>query len=160
MFDFAWTELALIGVVALVVIGPKDLPRVLRAVGFWVGKARGIAREFQSSLDQMVREAELDDVKNQINKAARFNFEEEFNKTVDPHGDLARSLSEPVLANPLIDQPKPLTPTQEAILESEKVAPPEAAALPAPEEAVEGAAAAPTPADHEATAPVHPLPPS
>ena len=59
MFDFAWSELALIAVVALVVIGPKDLPRVLKTVGKWVRKARAIAREFQGSLEQMVNEAEL-----------------------------------------------------------------------------------------------------
>jgi sec-independent protein translocase protein TatB len=56
MFDFAWSELALIAVVALVVIGPKDLPRVLKVVGYWVRKARGVAREFQGSIDQMIRE--------------------------------------------------------------------------------------------------------
>jgi sec-independent protein translocase protein TatB len=107
MFDFAWSELALIAVVALVVIGPKDLPRVMRTVGFWVGKARGIAREFQSSLDEMMREAELDSVKEHIDKATRFNFEQEMAKTIDPKGELEHSLSDPVLANPLIEAPKP-----------------------------------------------------
>lgn len=111
MFDFAWSELALIAVVALVVIGPKDLPRVLRTVGFWVGKARGIAREFQSSLDDMMREAELDSVKEHIDKATRFNFEQEIAKTIDPQGELERSLSDPVLANPMIDAPKPVAET-------------------------------------------------
>ena len=60
MFDFAWSELALIAVIALVVIGPKDLPRVMRIVGQWTRRARAIAREFQGSLDQMMRESELD----------------------------------------------------------------------------------------------------
>ncbi len=49
MFDFAWSELAVIAVVALVVIGPKDLPRVMRTVGIWVGKARAIARPSPAS---------------------------------------------------------------------------------------------------------------
>ena len=53
MFDLAWSHLLLIGVVALLVIGPKDLPRVLRTVGLWVGRARSVAREFQGSLDQI-----------------------------------------------------------------------------------------------------------
>lgn len=59
MFDIAPTELLLVAIVALVVIGPKDLPRVLRTLGQWVGKARGVARQFRSGFDEMVREAEL-----------------------------------------------------------------------------------------------------
>jgi sec-independent protein translocase protein TatB len=94
MFDFAWSELALIAVVALIVIGPKDLPRVLRTTGQWVRKARAIAREFQGNLEEMVREADLDDVKKHITEATRFNFEEELAKTVDPDGGrLARRRS-------------------------------------------------------------------
>jgi sec-independent protein translocase protein TatB len=106
MFDFSWSELALIAVVALVVIGPKDLPRVMKNVAFWVRKARSIAREFQGSLEDMVREAELDDVKRGLDEATRFNFDEEMSKTIDPGGDLARSLSAPELTNPLADRPK------------------------------------------------------
>lgn len=59
MFDVAPTELLLVAAVALIVIGPKDLPKVMRAVGKWVGKARGIARQFRSGFDEMVRESEL-----------------------------------------------------------------------------------------------------
>ena len=69
MFDFAWSELALIAVVALVVIGPKDLPRAMRLAGMWVRKARAMAREFQGSLEQMVREAELEDVRQTVEQA-------------------------------------------------------------------------------------------
>jgi sec-independent protein translocase protein TatB len=64
MFDVAPTELLLVAIVALVVIGPKDLPRVLRTVGQWVGKARGVARQFRSGFDEMVREADLADMEN------------------------------------------------------------------------------------------------
>lgn len=108
MFDFAWSELAVIAVVALVVIGPKDLPRVMRMVGQWTRRARAIAREFQGSLDQMVREAELDEVKRHIDRATSFNVENEIRRTVDPTGDLQRSLDEPVMTNPLADPPKPV----------------------------------------------------
>jgi len=130
MFDFAWSELALIAVVALVVIGPKDLPRVLRTTGQWVRKARAIAREFQSSLDQMVREAELDDVKRDIDTATSFDFEKEFTKTVDPQGELQRSLSEPVLANPMAEPPSLPPPADEPL-----PSPTEAKPEPAPEPA-------------------------
>ena len=59
MFDVAPSELLLVAIIALVVIGPKDLPRVLRVLGQWVGKARRVAGQFRSGFDEMLREAEL-----------------------------------------------------------------------------------------------------
>ncbi len=62
MFGIDSSELLVIAVVALVVIGPKDLPRVMRTVGQWVGRARGMARHFRSGVDTMIREAELEEM--------------------------------------------------------------------------------------------------
>lgn len=62
MFDIGYSELLLIAVVALIVIGPKDLPKVMRTVGHWVGRARGMARHFRSGVDAMMREAELEEM--------------------------------------------------------------------------------------------------
>lgn len=62
MFD-SWGELLIIAVVALVVVGPKELPQLLRTLGQWVGKARRMAGDFQSQVNEAIREAELDDVK-------------------------------------------------------------------------------------------------
>lgn len=62
MFDIASSELLLVALVALVVIGPKDLPKAMRFVGHWVGKARGMARHFRSGFDEMVRQAELEEM--------------------------------------------------------------------------------------------------
>ncbi len=62
MFDIGYSELLLIAVVALIVIGPKDLPKVMRTVGHWVGRARGMARHFRSGVDTMMREAELEEM--------------------------------------------------------------------------------------------------
>ena len=62
MFDIGYSELLLIAVVALVVIGPKELPRVMRTVGEWIGKARGMARHFRSGIDTMIRESELEEM--------------------------------------------------------------------------------------------------
>ena len=62
MFDIAPTELMLVALVALVVIGPKDLPRLMRTVGYWVGRARGVARHFRSGLDEMMRQAEIEEM--------------------------------------------------------------------------------------------------
>ncbi|TPG38996.1 twin-arginine translocase subunit TatB [Sphingomonas koreensis] len=59
MFDIGSPELLLVAVVAIVVIGPKDLPKAMRVVGYWVGKAHGTMRQFRSGFDAMVREAEL-----------------------------------------------------------------------------------------------------
>jgi sec-independent protein translocase protein TatB len=130
MFDFAWSELALIAVVALIVIGPKDLPRVMRTVGFWVRKARTVAHEFQGSLEQMVREAELEDVRAQVEKAARFNFDETIAKHIDPQGELKGALDDPVLRNPMAELPQP--PAPEAL--PAPAAPPPESVAPAPPE--------------------------
>jgi sec-independent protein translocase protein TatB len=70
MFDVGWSELMLIGVVALVVVGPKDLPRLMRQAGQWSTKAKDMARQFRSGFDTMVQEAELDDMREQARKAA------------------------------------------------------------------------------------------
>ncbi|MCM8730696.1 Sec-independent protein translocase protein TatB [Hephaestia sp. GCM10023244] len=62
MFDIAPTELLLVAFIAIIVIGPKDLPKAMRFVGHWVGRARGVARQFRSGFDAMVREAELEEM--------------------------------------------------------------------------------------------------
>jgi len=62
VFDVASTELLLLGAVAVAVIPPKDLPRAMRFAGQWIGKARGMARHFRSGLDEMIRQAELEEI--------------------------------------------------------------------------------------------------
>ena len=62
MFDVAPRELLLVALVALVVIGPKDLPRAMNVVGKWIGRARGMARHFRSGIDEMIRQAELEEM--------------------------------------------------------------------------------------------------
>jgi sec-independent protein translocase protein TatB len=96
-FDLGMSELLLIGVVALVVIGPKDLPKALRVAGYWVRKARTLSREFQSSVEQMIREAELDEMRQELKKATEIDIEKEFRQTIDPTGSLAESLKPPEL---------------------------------------------------------------
>jgi sec-independent protein translocase protein TatB len=63
MFDIGWAELMVIGVVALIVVGPKDLPRMLRTLGHYTGQARAMAREFQRNMEDAAREADLSDMK-------------------------------------------------------------------------------------------------
>jgi sec-independent protein translocase protein TatB len=66
MFDIGWTELVVIGVVALIAIGPKELPGALRALGQWMGKIRRMASEFQGQFQEAMREAEMADLKKQV----------------------------------------------------------------------------------------------
>jgi sec-independent protein translocase protein TatB len=97
--DIGWPEFMLIGIIALVVIGPKDLPRAMRVAGLWMRKARNMSREFQNHIDQMIREAELDDVRDDLRRAAEFDIEGEFHRTIDPDGSLSESIRAPGLPN-------------------------------------------------------------
>ena len=76
MLDMSWGEILVIGAVALIVIGPKDLPKALRTVGQWVARARRVAREFKDSVDDMVRDSELDELRRETEQMSRFAIEE------------------------------------------------------------------------------------
>lgn len=93
MFDLGWSEMGIVLLVALLVLGPKEMPKLARDLGRWTGKARTLAREFQRSLEDMAREAELDDVKKQIDEAGRELRRPQLNKRlereIDPEGELA-----------------------------------------------------------------------
>jgi sec-independent protein translocase protein TatB len=101
--DIGWPEFMLIGIVALVVIGPKDLPRAMRIAGFWLRKARNLSRDFQNHIDQMIREAELDEVREDLRKATEFDIEGEFHRTIDPDGSLSESIRAPELPNYFVE---------------------------------------------------------
>ncbi len=92
MFDVGWSEMFIILLVAILVIGPRDLPKVARTVGRWMGKARAMAREFQRSLDDMMREAELDELKKQIEKVGSGDLGSAIDRTVDPGGEISKAL--------------------------------------------------------------------
>jgi len=81
MLDFGWSQMLLIAAVALIVLGPKELPKVIKSVTEWAGKARGLAREFRSSVDEMMRETELKNLKEEFEGAAR-KAESEFQQTI------------------------------------------------------------------------------
>ena len=93
MFDFAWSEIALIAAVALVVIGPKDLPIALRAISGFVKKARRMAGEFQTHVDEMMRDADLKDVKDSFNQIRNFDFRSTVEKAIDPDHTLRDTFS-------------------------------------------------------------------
>ena len=82
MFDIGWQELFILAVLAIIVIGPRDLPRTVRTVTQWIRKLRGMARDLQYGVDEMVREAELNDIKEQANSIMVDEF--------DPAGTITR----------------------------------------------------------------------
>src|SRR5690348_17344372 len=71
MFDISWTEFLLIGIVALIVIGPKELPAVMRTMGQWTRKSRSLAADFQNQFHEAMREAEMADLKKQVDDMAQ-----------------------------------------------------------------------------------------
>lgn len=104
MFDFAWSELALIGIVAMILIGPKDMPVAIKAVKDMIRKARAMAAEFQTHVDDMVRDADLKEVRDSFNEIRNFDIKGELEKAVDGDGKIREALS----ADPLHPTPAPL----------------------------------------------------
>jgi sec-independent protein translocase protein TatB len=123
MLDLSWGELMVIGTVALVVIGPKDLPVAIRAVSSFIGQARKLAREFQSGMEQMAREAGVDDLKREVNRVTSGEYGQQMKSYVDPDGTLDR----PDLSIPEFDAPPDYAPGKPATM-----SPPSAATQPPP----------------------------
>lgn len=95
MFDIGWQELFVIAVIGLIVIGPKDLPRAMRTIAKWVRKARSLAREFQNGVDEMVREADLDDLKQEMKTTIDYDITKDIENSIDPTGDMKAGLEMP-----------------------------------------------------------------
>ncbi|HMB75129.1 MAG TPA: Sec-independent protein translocase protein TatB [Kiloniellaceae bacterium] len=94
MFDIGWSEMAVVALVALLVIGPKELPNTMRMVGRWTRKARALTREFRSGFDEMVREAELEDVRKSVETAKSGSISKQVKDTIDPTGWVDKSLKD------------------------------------------------------------------
>jgi sec-independent protein translocase protein TatB len=94
MFDFAWSEIVLIGAVALIAIGPKDMPAAIRTVSSMIKKARRMAAEFQTHVDEMVREADLGDVKKAFNDIRNLDIGSALEKHVDPDRSIRDTFAE------------------------------------------------------------------
>jgi sec-independent protein translocase protein TatB len=76
MFDLSWGEMGLIALIALIVIGPKELPQVLRTVRTWLGAARGMAREFQGHVDDMMKDSGIDEVRKSIRENTALHLDD------------------------------------------------------------------------------------
>jgi sec-independent protein translocase protein TatB len=155
MFDFAWSEIALIGVVALIAIGPKDMPVAIRTVSSFIKKARRMAAEFQTHVDEMMREADLGDVKKAFSEIRNFDLPTTLEKHIDPDRSL-RSTFESDPFKPTYPTPSPV-PTEVSTLDEVAVSAP-----PAPEPAPEPEPASAPVVDAEPPKPEAPawVPPS
>ena len=130
MFDIGWSEMLVCGVVALVVIGPKELPSALRAAGRMVGKARGIANEFRQHWDDAMREAELDEIRKKAEAAVGLgDLQSTAQSILDPKGEIAEAVKLPEL--PSLDEPS--APAPVSAEPAPATAEPAPAPLPAPE---------------------------
>jgi sec-independent protein translocase protein TatB len=146
MFDIGWSELVVIAVVALIAIGPKELPGVLRMVGQWMGKARKMAAEFQGQFQEAMREAEMADLKKSFDevKEAASSFtggnlmtslQRDVDKALDIEG--VEKPAEPTVATieppaaattpePAASQPLAITPEVDAASAPQEIAAPAA----------------------------------
>lgn len=88
--DLSWSHILIVLIVALVVVGPKDLPRLMRIAGRWTAKARAMADQFRKSFDEMARQSELDELRAELESLRRER----------PLADLDRTLAAPVLPPP------------------------------------------------------------
>ena len=105
MFDIGWSELIVVGVVALIVVGPKELPKLFKTVGQFVGKARGMAREFQRAMERAADEAGVKEVKESFQEASKttsFGFD-----------DIRNTLNSSTLPNQKKPEPKPVDAARE-----------------------------------------------
>jgi sec-independent protein translocase protein TatB len=134
MFDIGWGELVVIGVVALIAIGPKELPAVLRATGQWMGKIRRMANEFQDQFRDAMREAEMADIKKSVDEMT--NTASDFTN-FDPLGSVRKDIESAVGDAPTFDS-KPSEPAAEPA-STETPPAPQLASEPAPQPASEPA---------------------
>ena len=100
MFDFAWSEIALIGAVALVLIGPKDMPIAIKAITGAIKKARRMAAEFQTHVDDMVRDADLHEVRDGIRQIRSMDIRGTISRAVDSDGSIRKALADDPIRPP------------------------------------------------------------
>jgi sec-independent protein translocase protein TatB len=151
MFEIGWTELLVVAIVLIVVVGPKDLPPMLRAFGKMTSKMRAMAGEFRGQFDEALREAELDDVKKTLNEARNLNPMNQIKDAMNPlkaaGDDIRSNLEKSVKTDP---KPDPAPAEQPAVPKVEIPTPPVALAdgppvIAAPKAEPTAAAGKPTP---------------
>ena len=110
MFDLSWGEMGIIAVVALVVLGPKELPNALRTMSMLMKNARKLAGEFQSGVNEIIREADLEDARKKLQEVQSLNknqIQKAVEKAVDPTGEVKAALNEVDPTGPAKTETKP-----------------------------------------------------
>jgi sec-independent protein translocase protein TatB len=143
MFGIGWSEFVVIGVVALIAIGPKELPGVLRTIGFWVGKVRRMANEFQGQFQEALREAEMADVRKELEEISAKATDIKFD---DPVAEANKEIATSFEARPEVAEPASAVPTEPVSADRLPDIPEIDVPLPEPVAAPTGAQVAP-PAD-------------
>jgi sec-independent protein translocase protein TatB len=129
MFNFGWGELVVIGIVALIAIGPKELPTVLRTLGQWMGKVRRMANEFQGQFQEALREAEFADLKKHADDISSSVSEL---STIDPLADVQKDVERSFGETPLAEnKPAEALSTEPAAAAPQATPTPDGALLPA-----------------------------
>src|ERR1700749_578864 len=105
MFDFAWSELGIIGLVSVLVLGPKQLPETMRTMAKVVRRVRSLGSEFQGHVNEMIREAELEELRAKVQQFSQTSVTEQVAKAVDPTGELAGHLEAPVAETATVADP-------------------------------------------------------
>jgi sec-independent protein translocase protein TatB len=103
MFDLGWDEMAIIAVLALVVLGPKELPNALRTVSMLMKNARKLAGEFQSGVNEIIREADLEEARKKLTEVSSLNknsIQNAIEKAVDPTGEMKTALKDATNVDP------------------------------------------------------------
>jgi sec-independent protein translocase protein TatB len=150
MFDIGWSELLLIGIVALIAIGPKELPGALRTLGQWMAKVRRMASEFQNQFHEAMREAELADLKKEVDEMAT---KAQSYAHFDPIDDIRKDIEKAASPPPDLD-----TLTDTAASPPPAATPPAATAPASPPAATETAPSPPAVAPAEPAAPQNTAP--
>ena len=143
MFDIGWSELLVIGIVALIAIGPKELPGVLRMLGQWMVKVRRMASDFQGQFNDAMREAEMSDLKKQVDDLG--NTASQYTSAFDPVAAARKEFEDAVADKPQTDVNAAIDATLAAQANPPQSAPDAAPSVPVPPPSVPAPAPSATP---------------
>ena len=94
MFDIGWQELFIVAAIAIIVVGPRDLPRALKSITVYINKAKSMIREFQSGIDEVAREVDLESIRNDAQEAANLDLSAELDSAVTPIKSIGNDLGD------------------------------------------------------------------
>ncbi|MEH6546330.1 MAG: Sec-independent protein translocase protein TatB [Sneathiella sp.] len=123
MFDIGWAEMMFVVIIAVLVIGPKDLPRAIATIGKYVRKARSMARDFQSGIDDLAKETQLDEIKKDLQQSTDFNLKKQVEDAVDPTGSFENMFDDvkPQIRDPRLSEnnySNPMGSSDETVVET------------------------------------------